>query len=799
MRKLFLFVLALIAFCFPSVARAQLWSGVLTNSRAVDWSLSGVTGGIPTGWTQCTTGACAAVSSAGASATQAQIQAAWASAPADTYVLLPAGTYNIPCLTLSGISNAVLRGAGANKTLIVTSSTCGGNGINLTSSDGNSYSSINNGPVAVSGTVTLGSSTISLASVPNLKVGNPIMLDQTDTTNDIGAVLVLGTTSAYTGPFTSPGLAGPYSIDGETQNARCPGGQNTPSNCFHQEQMSIVTQCDSVTTIGHVCSSGSNITISPPIGMSNWSTSNTMSAWWGTSPVQYDGIEDLSVNVTAVSGSNGILFNNCSNCWTKGVVVVDTNLYHVQAQYGVFDSVVNSYFFQTQVQQTSSYGVVCNGASNMRIENNIFHAIASPVIWNGSCHAPVVGYNFNTNDFYTASTGYSQNFYGEHSGGVDTSLLEGNITQNFAAADNIHGTGNLSTFFRNVITGTPAQCWSSGSYSSATYIACNNPLVPFQIQSFHRFYNVIGNILGTAGQNTSYLDNGGFSNSYVYSIGLGDGVPNDPNVFNTLMLWGNCDSATGFGSCRFNGSEVPSGLSGSQAAYANPVPSSHTLPASFYYSSQPSWWPSGKPWPIIGPDITGGNLLTCSSGVQTRSLVTAAAQCPSGTTTAYGGSHAYSNPAMDCYQSLGGLANGTGPQLTNFSATTCYGASGSVSISPNSLTFGAVLQASSSAGMTATITNSSGVTITFNAPTFSGTNAGDFSATGCTSGNLADGGTCVTTIVFKPTVSPIATESATMQVNYSGFTGQPVILALSGTSGNSTPPNAPTGVGNTVN
>ena len=40
--------------------------------------------------------------------------------------------------------------------------------------------------------------------------------------------------------------------------------------------------------------------------------------------------------------------------------------------------------------------------------------------------------------------------------------------------------------------------------------AYNNPLVPFQIQSYHRFYNVIGNVLGTSGQNTSYLDNGDF-------------------------------------------------------------------------------------------------------------------------------------------------------------------------------------------------------------------------------------------------------------------------------------------------
>lgn len=649
----------LLLFLCPGLHAQTPWVGIVASSRAINWGDAGVTGGIPTTRTQCVTSACAAVTSAGSGATQAQIQAAWASAPANAVVVIPAGTFGF-CLTLSGVSNVTLRGAGANQTIFAPSSSCGGAGINLASNGGTNASS----PARVSGTVTQGTSTITLSSVANLQVGNPIILDQADTTSDNGGILVLGTTSAYTGPFTAPGNAGPYSIDGETQNARCPGGQNDPANCFHQEQISIVTNI-----------SGSSVTISPPLGMSNWSTAS-MFAWWNSSPILYDGIEDMTVNVTSAGGSDGIYLNSCSECWVKGVSVVDTNLAHVQANYATNDSVVNSYFFLTQNHVTSSYGVVCNSASHMLIENNIFHAIASPVIWNGTCSGSVVGYNFNANDYYTASTGYSQNFYGEHSGGVDTNLLEGNITQNFSAADNIHGTGNLTTFFRNVIAGAAPECYSSGSvYSSLAYEACNNPLVPFQIQSYHRFYNVIGNVLGTTGLNTSYVGNESFSNSDVFSIGLGDGVPNDPNVYTTLMLWGNCDSATGFGSCRFNADEVPSSLSGSQAPYSNPVPASHTLPASFYHSSTPSWWPAGKPWPLIGPDVTGGNLLVCSGGAQTRAFVTSSSQCAGGSTTAYANSLANSNPAMDCYLSLGGLADGVGAQLANFDESVCYSAS----------------------------------------------------------------------------------------------------------------------------
>src|SRR5271169_5739664 len=84
-----------------NVSYGQQWSGILTPSRAINWSNAGVIGGIPATRTQCVTSACSTVTSAGAGATAAQIQAAWASAPANTYVPLAAGTYSF-CLTLSG-------------------------------------------------------------------------------------------------------------------------------------------------------------------------------------------------------------------------------------------------------------------------------------------------------------------------------------------------------------------------------------------------------------------------------------------------------------------------------------------------------------------------------------------------------------------------------------------------------------------------------------------------------------------------------------------------------------------------
>jgi hypothetical protein len=242
----------------------------------------------------------------------------------------------------------------------------------------------------------------------------------------------------------------------------------------------------------------------------------------------------------------------------------------------------------------------------------------------------------------------------------------------------VHGNANLMTDVRNYFTGTQAACYASGSsYATSTYGACTQNIYPEGIWAYHRFFNVIGNVLGTTGANTiytttSWTEGGGPYASIGYQAGANGLSSSDPPTGATLMLWGNADAATGFGSPRFNCSEVPTSLAGVQAPFSNPCPSSQTLPASFYYTSAPSWWPSGKPWPPIGPDIASGNILVCTSGIYNRSLVTSASACAGGSSSQVAGGRANSIPAMDCYLSLGGLPNGTGPALRNFNEASCY-------------------------------------------------------------------------------------------------------------------------------
>jgi hypothetical protein len=170
-------------------------------------------------------------------------------------------------------------------------------------------------------------------------------------------------------------------------------------------------------------------------------------------------------------------------------------------------------------------------------------------------------------------------------------------------------------------------------------------------------------VLGTSGFDNTYSQVSFNNSTSIFTIGAGNpgsspAVPDDPKVATTLMRWGNWDTVTnavrwcgnsadpGWTTTCSSTSEVPSGIS----PYPNPVPSNQNLPASFYMTSRPSWWPSAKAWPPIGPDVSGGNV--------------------SGTA-----GHAYTIPAQDCYTSMGGPSDGSGSVLS-FNADTCYAQSG---------------------------------------------------------------------------------------------------------------------------
>lgn len=604
-------------------SQAQQWSGVLSTSRATDWSSAGAT-------IIDRTSACATFSP-GATAAQinAQLQN---SACANKVVQLNAGTYNLSAgLDFGGRSDVTLRGAGANKTFLIFSGNAGCTGLTAAlciAGDsslvgGSSGLNPDNTATWTATSYATGQNQITLSSVANLKVGNPLILDQcnsglsgascTGTETDTGNV--------YVCDKGSPNCA---ALDGPS------GGQRSG-----RAQLQIVT----VTNI-----SGSVVTFTPALRMPNWSSARTPGAFWSSAPNKGVGVEDLSVDFTNASVQSGIVIWNCSNCWVKGIRSVysthngTAERNHIWLVLSPHATIRDSYFYGSASLHSEGYGVEAYPSSDSLIENNIFQNMPSPQMINAACSGCVVGYNFSINDANDSS--YLFNSLTLHAGGIDNTLVEGNIGNSYRE-DYFHGSHNFNTAFRNYYNG-----WESG---------ITGGLVASITNAQGRYTNQIGNVFGRAGTTTNYqITPSGGSEPAVYEFGLGNGtLANDNLVLSTAMRWGNYDVVNG--AVRWQSSEVPSAIS----QYSNPVPSSQSLPASFYLNSKPAWW-GNVSWPAIGPDVTNGNI----SGV---------------------GGHANKIPAQVCYESMNGPVDGTGAVLP-FNADACYGQSGVQPAAPSGLT-----------------------------------------------------------------------------------------------------------------
>ena len=608
----------------PLAVRAQQWSGILSPTRAIDWSRAGV-GTIPARTTIC--------SSLSPGATLTQINNAIAACPSGQTVFLNAGVYTGLSGQISMKSNVTLRGAGPDKTTLVFLSEAGCNGLGaavcVLNADSN-YSADPHNVATWTGGYSQGSTSITLAavttgSISNLHVGSVIILDQDPDTSDPGSVYVCQSTG------------------GCSQQGGIGCGILGPNGRRVQNQQVQVTS---------ISGSGPwTIGITPGIYAPNWRSSQNPGAWWSNAvPITGVGIENMSFDFTAVpANGSGIMFANASYSWVKNIRSINAALHKHVWEYQSSHITVRDSYFYGGTGTSENYGVDsgCSCSDNLS-ENNIFQHIAVPTITEGSS-GTVSGYNYAVDNFYNnGAPGWQQEDAYHHQAGDHLNLWEGQIGQGFAA-DDVHGSSFMLTAFRNRVNGRDP--------SLATGQPKTQQTIAVSLVAFNRYLNVIGNVLGTVGYHTNYeaaasstSDPGSAStgNLSVYVLGysasqgtLDSSIPNDPMVKATLMRWGNYDTVTN--GVRFASGEVPT----SAPSYPNPVPSSQTLPASFYLASKPSWWGT-MPWPAIGPDVTGGNVPNV-------------------------GGHAYLTPSANCYLNvLGGRTDGTTSLLT-FNADNCYG------------------------------------------------------------------------------------------------------------------------------
>jgi hypothetical protein len=702
-----------------ALSYAQPWSGIINSSRAADWTTTGVA--IPSGsWKQC--GATiTAYGSSGSPASPTTINSAvagtgtgYTGCTKPYVILLGAGDFYLNGgITLT--SNVVLRGQGANSTRLHFSAVGGCNGWNaaICVAGSNTYDAGGYTQGNWTGGLGQGSKSITLDNVSGIVVNlTPIVLDQCNT--------------GFTGN-TSNGTCTGTAVDNnnlyvcEVSGVCSSQGANTGLHRSNRAQEDVVVATSCTATTG-TCTTGTGpytLTLQNPISWPGWTAGQNPQAWWGSSTITNAGVEDFGIDDSTL-GQRGVSFLTAYQCWAKGITTTTTNYYSVFNYITSHNVVRDSYFYWTYTASQESYGIGGGLVGDLLMENNIMQGITDPINFDSQCSRCVAGYNFALNQYDTTSA-YMFPMVSFHSAGVSDVLLEGNIGSQ-ADPDNIWGTHTLSTEFRNYFNG----------YESNNGTMPTDNTEPMHLAAFSRYFNLIGNVLGNPLHHTTYqcLPSAASTSqcsdvatgkwTHVYDLGWSGnthgkiavgGSPNDLLTASTTMRWGNYDvvtkavrwcggsSDTGFSSTCGSASEIPT----SDSYYPNSIPTvgdtgagMSRLPSSFYNGvigqfascgTGISYWKNPTtgtcpPYPPIGPDVSGGSLLVCSSGPYQYSVVISSNQCAGGTSQPATGGFSYANPAMACYlNTMNGTPDGTGSMLS-FNRASCYASDASSQVSP---------------------------------------------------------------------------------------------------------------------
>jgi len=684
-----------IMLCLAGIARGQQWSGVLSTSRATDWSQAGIPGGIPSGsWTQCGP-TIAPYGSSGAYASPSTIVnainhtgAGYTSCGSNTYVLLGAGDFYLSSgIRNVGVNNTELRGSGPTQTRLHFSNgaTCqGGNGsclIGFESSD-NTY------PAGVSSAYnwtagySKGSTTITLSSGANITANRTVLvLDQCDT--GYSGSSCAGSAVDNKSYFNCEDAYSTSNLTGCSFNSS--NGRAARPHRF-QTEMVEVTACSP--SCGN--SGTTTVTITPALQHPNWASGQTPQAYL-IQPSRYVGITNLFIDGHATTASNataGPSFYNTAYYWLKNVVVNEMGSIGVYTLQTIHGNIESNYLYGIGKNDSSAdpSGINYTGSNNLYV-NNIFQNSKIGPLGNGPNNGNVIAYNYVVNA-WTGDGFLFGSLWDGHSNGADYNLFEGNVLSQ-ALQDQTHGTHLMETWYRNFFTGW--ESCANGQCGSDTFKSSD--VVAFEALSYNRYNNLVANVLGTPGVTTvgyqasqsMYTTYSGTGKGHAYNIGSGNSngppsvqggpIPLDPVVGTTMLRWGNWDAFNG--TTRWNTSEVPSGI----AVYPNSVPTSCTsggsCPPSFYLSSRPSWWSSSIPFPAIGPDVSNGNVGQCTGTLNTPGqfagvAATSSGQCRGTSLASAWGGHINAIPAMACFLNvMGGAPDGTG-SILSFDGSKCY-------------------------------------------------------------------------------------------------------------------------------
>lgn len=542
-------LLASVAAVIPA-AHAQ----VLPDDRTIDWSQSGIPGGIPKRTTIC------ANISAGASTST--IQSALNSCPANQVVKLAEGTYTISSLTIP--SNVVLRGEGPQKTIL--KATGSGSGF-IRFGPGTTPQIANS--TSITGGATAKSTSLTVSSAGGISVGSYLMITQL---NDSSYVKISTTNGTCTW---------------------CDGG-------IGWNGTRVQGQIVEVTSVN-----GNTIGISPGLytnyRLSPLATRFTMAA-------KNAGVEDLQVYMNNSGYTANFRMEGAAYSWVKNVESNYTDGDHAQLHWAYRNEIRDSYFhdaFTHSAGSTDADIFLANKTSGTLVENNQLRRLHQSIMLNWGAAGNVIAYNYIDNNF--DSGGYNTLFGGLNVHGAHPmfNLWEGNMAPKLDA-DYFWGSSSHNTAARNWFKGA-AMIYgplTGRAPEDKTGYWASQALAAVDISQTAQYYNLVGNVIGSdwqkgkswtpivvTPQRRSYYTS---NNPYGYTFGYanltddGSNSGNSTLPYSTAIIHGDYDYVTG--TFRWSSSIA-----------------SRSIPASYYLAGRPAWFGTLS-FPAFGPDLNNPAL-----------------------------------------------------------------------------------------------------------------------------------------------------------------------------------------------
>ena len=518
------------------------WPGsaeIIAPERRVVWQDNvGIPGGIP----DSSPKAVYATVPVGASVDTVS-HALHAAAP-NQVVVMPAGNYSWNGqLDWAGVDDGVvLRGAGSGKTVVTWQfySECG---MNMRAAASEHALSVD---ADLSADGHKGDTVINVNAVPSwVTVGNLIGIDELDDTNYVAGVGTNGGESYREMEGNGP--------RGKGQLVR------------------VIAKTDTNITLELPLYSDFRVSQSAQIFQPAFDPS-------AVKPLTLCGVEGITFRAT-FSEQDGHVFKMqlCDRCYLK-----DVEIDNMPGGAGVWSAFsYRCQFFGCYIHDShqlgggqgygiSPYHISCG----FLIENCIFRKLHNAMSVNYGSSGNVFAYNYEAEGQSDAHQNPSMNTHGVH---TYMNLWEGNVCDDKLLADWTHGSSSHNTVFRCRITGI------NGSSDGKTCAS---------VEYYNRYWNLVGNVLGTAGIQDKYVvDNASPSSGHGNILKMG-GVVNVNLDFNPsddfsytngmyVLVHGNYDPVN-------------------NTVLWEPLVSDHNLPDSLYLSSKPAWFGNFN-WPPVEP------------------------------------------------------------------------------------------------------------------------------------------------------------------------------------------------------